>query len=237
MWPTISTPCASRSKRCDGRDAEQHGDRATRARPARTRAARARARARARPTSSVSPLVSPRLPSRSPQLLEEVALALGHAEQLRHLADDDRQREADDEALQHRLGDEAREEAEPQRARRPARRIPTTSAERDRELEERVRAARGEVADGRGRQRRGRRHRPGDEVPRAAERGVEDQRAGRGVEADHRRDAGDRGVGERLGHEHRPHGQPGDQVAAQPRAVVALRERGEDRQPHGAATS
>ena len=37
--------------------------------------------------------------------------------------------------------------------------------------------------------------------------------------ADDRRDAGDRGVGERLRDQHRPHGEAGDGVAAQPRAV------------------
>ena len=50
----------------------------------------------------------------APQLLEEVAFLLLDAEQLRHLADDDRQRESDDEALEHRLGDEVGEEAETQ---------------------------------------------------------------------------------------------------------------------------
>ena len=49
-------------------------------------------------------------------LLEEVALDLVDAEQLRQLAHDDRQRETDDEALQHRLRDEAREEAETEQA-------------------------------------------------------------------------------------------------------------------------
>jgi hypothetical protein len=46
------------------------------------------------------------------RLLEEVPLALLDAEDLRQLADDDREREPDDEALQHRLRDEAGEEAE-----------------------------------------------------------------------------------------------------------------------------
>jgi hypothetical protein len=48
-----------------------------------------------------------------PDLGEEVALTLVHAEQTRKLAGDDRQREADDEALEHRLGDERGQEAEP----------------------------------------------------------------------------------------------------------------------------
>ena len=75
-------------------------------------------RARPAPTTSVRPCVSPRWRDHAPQLLEEVALDLLDAEQLRHLADDDRQREADDEALEHRLGDEVGEEAEAQQAGR-----------------------------------------------------------------------------------------------------------------------
>ena len=76
-------------------------------------------------------------------------------------------------------------------------------------------ADRDERGDRRRRQRGGGGHRAGDELARAAERGVEDQRAGRRVQAHDRGDAGDRGVGERLGHEHRPDRQPGDEVAAQ----------------------
>ena len=83
---------------------------------------------------------------------------------------------------------------------------------------------RGELRhDGRRERRRGR-HRAGDEVPRAAEDGVQDQRAGRRVETDDGRRARDRRVRERFRHEHGPHGQTGDRVAAQPlRAVAAQR--------------
>ena len=56
-----------------------------------------------------------------PELLEEVAVALLDPEELRQLADDDRQREADDEALEHRLGDEV--------ARKPSRSSPAISAD------------------------------------------------------------------------------------------------------------
>jgi hypothetical protein len=49
-----------------------------------------------------------------PQLLEEVAAALLDAEELRDLANDDRRRQPDDEALDHRLGDEARHEPQAQ---------------------------------------------------------------------------------------------------------------------------
>jgi hypothetical protein len=52
-----------------------------------------------------------------PELLEEIALALLHTEKLGQLPDDDGQREPDDEPLQDRLGDEAREEAEAKQAR------------------------------------------------------------------------------------------------------------------------
>ena len=51
-----------------------------------------------------------------PGLLEEVAVACTDPEQLRQLADDDRQREADDQAPEHRLADEVGEEAEAQQA-------------------------------------------------------------------------------------------------------------------------
>src|SRR6185295_3515359 len=59
-----------------------------------------------------------------------------------------------------------------------------------------------------------------DEVAGAAERRVEDQRRGRGVQADDGRDARDRGVRERFRDEDRPHGEAGDDVAADPRAPV-----------------
>ena len=112
-------------------------------------------------------------------------------------------------------------------ARKPSRRTPGDQRgepggdrERGGERHERVRAV-GDVRDRGGGEGRGRRHRPDDQVARAAEGGVEDQRARRGVEADDRRDAGDRRVGERLRDEHRPDRQPGDDVAAQPAPVVA----------------
>ena len=57
------------------------------------------------------------------------------------------------------------------------------------------------------------------------ERGVQHERGRRRVETDHGRDAGDRGVGEGLGHEHGPHREPGDQVASQPGPVVVPQHR------------
>ena len=154
-----------------------------------------------------------------PELLEEVALALLDPEQLRDLADDDREREPDDEPLHHGLGDEAREEPqteEPGGQRQDA----DGERHRDRQLDVGVGPSGGEIAHGRGRQRGRRRHRSHDQLPGAAERRVQEQRTGCRIEADDRRDARDRGVRERFGHEHCPDRQPGDDVAAQPPAVV-----------------
>ena len=62
------------------------------------------------------------------------------------------------------------------------------------------------VATCRRRQRRGRGHGADDQVPRAAEQGVEEEGGRRGVEPDDGRDPGHGGVRERdLGHEHGPH--------------------------------
>ena len=52
-----------------------------------------------------------------PQLLEEVALALGDPEQLGQLPDHDRQGQADDEALEHRLRDEVGHKTQPRQPR------------------------------------------------------------------------------------------------------------------------
>ena len=109
-------------------------------------------------------------------------------------------------------------------ARKPSRSSPAPSGEQaghegehTGEGEDVVGPAGGQVGDRRRRQRRRRRHRPDDQVARAAEGGVEQQRRRRRVQPDDRRDAGDRRVGQRFGHEHRPHRQPGDHVASQPR--------------------
>ena len=165
-----------------------------------------------------------------PHLLEEVVALSFDAEELGDLADDDRQREADDEPLQHRLGDEVGEEAEPRQPGDEREESRGEGEQRREGGEILIRPAGGQVGHRRRRQRGGRRHRPDDEMPAAAERRVEDQRGRGGVQADDRRDAGDRGVGQRLGHQHRPDGQPGDDVAAQPAPVVSA-ERGEHRQP------
>ena len=188
-------------------------------------------RQRREPDEQRDPARLPEVAEQSPELLEEVAVGLLDAEQLRDLADDDREREPDDEALEHGLRDEAREEAE---AAEPGEQCDHADdeRERDRELHELVRSDGSERGDRRGRECRSRGHRPGHEVARAAEGGVEDQRRRCRVQAVDRRNAGDRGVGERLRHEHGPDRQPGDQVAAQPGALVAGCPREERQPPH-----
>jgi hypothetical protein len=88
-----------------------------------------------------------------PQLLEEVAVAFGEAEEFRQLPDDDRERETDDEALQHRGGGEVGEDTEPEEAG-DDRHVSHREGERDRELHEGVGPAGGEVAHRGGGQRR-----------------------------------------------------------------------------------
>ena len=77
------------------------------------------------PTDERAPLVSPRWVRMCQSCSKKSPSPFSIAEQLRDLADHDRQRQADDEALQHRLGDEAGEEAEAEqpgdeRERRPS---------------------------------------------------------------------------------------------------------------------
>ena len=74
--------------------------------------------------------------------------------------------------------------------------------------------------DGRGQRRRGR-HRAHDQMPRAAEQGVQQQRPGRGIEADDGRHPRDRCVGERLRPRTAQTRETRDDVAAQPRRLVA----------------
>lgn len=119
--------------------------------------------------------------------------------------------------LQDGLADVVRQEPEPQHTG-DQRREPGRERQAGSEGGEPVVADRHQVRDGGGRQRGGGGH-------GAPQRGVQDQRAWRGVQADDRRDAGDRCVGQRLGHQHSPHRQPGDDVAAQPRTLIAVQRR------------
>ena len=163
-----------------------------------------------------------------PELFEEVPVLLVDPEQLGNLADHNRQRQADDEALEHRLGDEVRKKSQPEQSREQ-REDAGHDCERHGERDDVVRARR-EIRDRRRGQGRSRRHRSHDQVPGTAERGVQQQRAGRRVKPDHRRHTGDRGVRQRFGNEHCPHRETGDRVGAQPPPLV-MRERIEDQAP------
>ena len=185
----------------------------------------------ASPTSSVHPLVSPSPVTKPQSFSKKLPSAPSMPKILGSWPDDDRQGEADDEALEHGLGDEAREEAQPEEAGGEGH-DPGRDRERHGERDEVARSPAGELGDGRGREGRRGRHGPRDQVLRAAEGGVEDQGGRSRVETDHRRDAGDSGVGERLGHEHGPHREAREHVAAQPPGSVAA-QRDEKRDLHG----
>ena len=81
------------------------------------------------------------------------------------------------------------------------------------------------------RQRRGGRHRPDDQLARASQRRVEQQRPWGRVQADHRGHPRDRCVGQRLGHQHRPNRETGNEIAPQPRALIAAQRR--EHEAHG----
>ena len=156
-----------------------------------------------------------------PGLLEEVARPRADPEQLRQLADDDREREADDQALEHGRADELGQEAEAQETRDQG-----GEARRDRqaggERREALVPERGEIGDRGRRQRRRGRHRSHDKHPRAAKRCVQQQCAGCRVEAHDRRHARDARVRERLRNQDRPDRQARDQIAAKPLALIAV---------------
>jgi hypothetical protein len=79
---------------------------------------------------------------------------------------------------------------------------------------------RGQIGDRGRRQGRGGRHGSHDEHPRAAKRRVQQQRAGRRVEAHDRRHVRDARVRERLRNQDRPEREARDQIAAKPRALI-----------------
>jgi hypothetical protein len=117
--------------------------------------------------------VSPSFVSKPQSCSKKSPRGLLDSEQLRQLPDDDRERQPNDEPLQDGLGDEVREEAE---AEQPGDEgdDPDHQPERGRERDELVGALRGEIADRRRREGGRRRHRSRDEMPRAAERRVDE---------------------------------------------------------------
>jgi hypothetical protein len=131
----------------DGDDAKQHGDQ----RPRHHRRQLTEADddgQRGEADEERGPARRAELAEHVPELLEEVPLLLPDTEQLRDLADDDRQGEPDDESLEHGLGDEAREESEPGDPRRERQDV-DGDGERRGQRGELVRTRGREVGDGR----------------------------------------------------------------------------------------
>ena len=173
------------------------------------------------PTSRVRPCVSPRWVTRCQACSKKSPVPAADPEQLRQLADDDREREADDQALEHGRADELGQEAEAQQTRDQggdARRHGQAGGERG----EALGPHRGQIGDRGRRQGRGGRHGSHDEHPRAAKGCVQQQRAGRRVEAHDRRHVRDARVRERLRNQDRPEREARDQIAAKPRALIAV---------------
>jgi hypothetical protein len=142
------------------------------------------------------------------------------AEQLRDLIEDDDDPDPRLEADEHRLGDEARDEAEAQQ--------PREDQERAREKRQRRRCRQrcgrvarfSERAELGGDEDRERRRAADAEQSRRAEQRVEHHRAERRVQADLHRKPGDRRVRHGLRDHDRRRDQAGDEVGAQPLALV-----------------
>ena len=112
--------------RPDGRHIEpERLDRGDRSRDSDQRAGNGRSntpqsddqRQRDRADEQREPLRISQMGDQLPRLLEEVAAPPADPEHLRQLADDDRERQSDDEALEHGLADEVGQEAETQHTR------------------------------------------------------------------------------------------------------------------------
>ena len=184
MWPTMATPCSSRSKARPRRRRR----RPRRASPApRQRAPEPEHEASdSQPDDAASATGCRRAcVTRSQSFSKKSPLPFSTPNSLGSWPDDDGQRQTDDEALEHRLGDEVGHE--------PSRSSPAITptipwrSPAPRSGRRTGAPGRGELADDRRRQRRRRRHRPDDQVPGAAEGRVQQQRAGRRVQPDDRR--------------------------------------------------
>ena len=157
-------------------------------------------------------------------LVEEAVRVGGEPEELRQLADDDRDRQAVHVPHLHLLGEQVGHEAElPQPE--PDLHEPHEDGEhpgqRDRGSGVPAREQRG---DRRQDQRRDGRVRTEDEHARGAEERVGEQAGDRRVEPRHGRQPGQLGVRHALGNEDRRQHDARDGVRAQPRAVVGARE-------------
>ena len=156
-------------------------------------------------------------------VVDEAVGVGGEPEQLRQLADDDRDREAvhvaDLHLARQQVGDEA-ELADAEADLDEADDQGEHAGERDRGL--RVVGGR-ERDDRREDQRRDRRVRPEHEHARRAEDRVAHEAPDRGVEPGDRRQPGELGVGHPLGDEDRREHETRDEVGSQPRPAVLAR--------------
>ena len=172
IWPTMATPVVVEVEQGDRRDAERAPRRSDPGTSGSQRfstehhgeAQQPRRRASA---SRVSPRwrISPQACSK------KLPVAFSHAEQLRQLPDDDREGEPDDEPLEHRLGDERGEEAEPQQPGEDADDPGDDGQDRGRRRRTRSLPPSARSATIAGGQRRGGRHGADHQVPGACRAG------------------------------------------------------------------
>ena len=175
-------------------------------------------RQRARPTSRVRPCVSPRWVMRC-QACSKKSPVPADPEQLRQLPDDDRQREADDQALEHGWAGELGQEAEAQQTRDQggdARRRGQAGGERG-EAPAPTGARSATVAADRAAVAAMGPTMSTRELPRAA-RAAARRAPRRGPRPATVRDAR---VSERLRNQDRPEREARDQIAAKPRPLIA----------------
>ena len=161
-----------------------------------------------------------RLAEEAHRLLERRVAGKMDAHELADLTDGDRVRKPDDEAVEDGFREELGDQAQPGE----------TGEHEDRAGQQRqgdgerqvalVAAGGGQRRDDGGRDDGHRRGRSDDEMPRAAEEGVGDERQRRGVEPVLRRHAGDPGIGEPFGYQQRPDRQRGDDVPGEPGATI-----------------
>ena len=179
----------------------------------------------AQPTTSASRLREVEAVDERLHLVDEAVGVGREAEQLRELADDDRDRQADHVADLHLLREQVGDEAE----------LAEPEADLDRGDEQRQHAGErdelGRVAGDRERDDRGEDQRPERRVraehedPRRPEERVADEARDRRVEAVDGRQPRELGVRHALRNEDRRQNDPGDEVRAQPAAVVSSQQR------------
>ena len=151
--------------------------------------------------------------------LGDEPFALGFdTEHLAELPADDGDRHASDKPLEHRLGEELRQDPE-LGDRRQSEDHTHDDRQGHRQRDEALGVG-GERCDGRGRNGGGRGARPDRHAPRGTDERVDDQRHGRDVQPDFGGHTGNAGIGDALGDDDRPHRHRGCDVARQPCTLV-----------------